>query len=698
MAENKVQITIEAVDKAKAALQNLQNDLKGIQTEGGKLPAVFSSMRAGIVAFSAAAAGIAGVAAAMRSFVNEAAEAEEIENRLKYALQSLGYSWDQAKDSVDKYADSVAETTRFSDEEARKALTDMLMYTRDIAKAQDASRLAMDMSVRTGQDLASSTRLIGMALSGNVEMLGRYIPEFRNLDAVLGENATSAQKAEYALRILREKFGGTASEDLKTYAGTVKQFDKAWKDFSETIGRVLLPPLKDLFSWLTKVVKKMEEVASGRAFQGKGLQGDLKTLETQIDLYEKYLAQAEKAKPGSPYRLGPEAMQDARAKLAEMKAEREKIKADIAWVEEQEKDGQIKSIPDLPVPSAFEKKLANKAMEDYLDSLRIYLEEEQNLQNQIAKMEAERISSSRRADEQNQEQRIENEGKALDEYLDLLNQRDIAHAASVKARFALEEKARMDDAESLGIAFENELKERSETARKIAEENKRIRAEQEKSWKDMADVLSGSLEAGFFDLFKGGIKDLKSLWDDFCNSLVQSFSRAMAKMATNYLLFGNTKGESSGDGGIFGLFKGLFSGGGGLFGGGGGGLGLFESFFGGNIGVGGSFVPFMTPGDFFHKGGVVGVVPRFHSGLSSDEYPAILQSGEGVLSRKGMAALGALNSGESGGGGSVLINIMAADAQSFTDMCRRNPQAILGPLMESLKRSGPVRYAIQEAT
>ena len=32
----------------------------------------------------------------------------------------------------------------------------------------------------------------------------------------------------------------------------------------------------------------------------------------------------------------------------------------------------------------------------------------------------------------------------------------------------------------------------------------------------------------------------------------------------------------------------------------------------------------------------------------------------------------------------VHVNIYAADAKSFTDMMRRNPQAVLGPLKEAL--------------
>jgi hypothetical protein len=58
-------------------------------------------------------------------------------------------------------------------------------------------------------------------------------------------------------------------------------------------------------------------------------------------------------------------------------------------------------------------------------------------------------------------------------------------------------------------------------------------------------------------------------------------------------------------------------------------------------------------GEVFHQGGVVNkwrAVPRYHDGLAPDERPAVLQVGEGVVSRKGMKRLGsrtleALNQG-----------------------------------------------------
>jgi hypothetical protein len=243
-------------DETKKAFDEMK---KGPEQAKGSLSSLSDSWIGLTAKVTLATGAIYGVTRALGSFINEAAQAEEIENRLRFALETTGYNWEYAKSAVDQFANSIQESTRFSDEQARQALTDMMMYTNDFTKAQMGSKLAMDMSVRTGMDLVTSARYIGMAMSGNAEMLGRYIPQLRNLDNVLGSNASMADKAAYAMKILQEKFGGTAQADLNSYTGIVAQFKNQWSDLKEEIGYGLLPVLKDTFEWLTKILKSMKE-------------------------------------------------------------------------------------------------------------------------------------------------------------------------------------------------------------------------------------------------------------------------------------------------------------------------------------------------------------------------------------------------------------------------------------------------------
>ncbi len=269
--DNELQIKITADTKdiksgTQEAAQAVTNATSQIQGSSDSMNSVTESIGAGWLSVgakvAAASAIIYGSIAVIKQFVNEAAEAETVEKRLQFALEGAGYAWTSAKSSVDQFANSILETTRFTDEDARRALTDLMLYTNEYAKAETGARLAMDMSIRTGQDLHTTSRLIGMAMTGNVEMLGRYLPQLRNLDNVLGSNATMAEKAEYALKILQEKFGGTAAKDLDTYSGRLANMKNQWSELKEELGTGLLPTLTKILKAMTDIIESARKISA----------------------------------------------------------------------------------------------------------------------------------------------------------------------------------------------------------------------------------------------------------------------------------------------------------------------------------------------------------------------------------------------------------------------------------------------------
>jgi hypothetical protein len=114
---------------------------------------------------------------------------------------------------------------------------------------------------------------------------------------------------------------------------------------------------------------------------------------------------------------------------------------------------------------------------------------------------------------------------------------------------------------------------------------------------------------------------------------------------------------------------------------------------------------FHDGGVVMHQGGLVmhagGYVPRYHAGgLSGDERPAILQTGEGVLSRRGMANLGALNAGMAGGGGNLNVNVQIEN-QTGTPVKAEQSSVkfdgesyIVGVILKNIDGYGALRGAI----
>ncbi len=105
----------------------------------------------------------------------------------------------------------------------------------------------------------------------------------------------------------------------------------------------------------------------------------------------------------------------------------------------------------------------------------------------------------------------------------------------------------------------------------------------------------------------------------------------------------------------------------------------------------------------YHQGGAVRPIVA-HNGLAPDEVPIIAQTGEGVLSRRGMAALGgsqnlrALNRGDSGGGAVININVpLAVQAWDASDV-QRNADVLAMSVAERIAGNAQIRGVIQKYT
>lgn len=182
--------------------------------------------------------------------------------------------------------------------------------------------------------------------------------------------------------------------------------------------------------------------------------------------------------------------------------------------------------------------------------------------------------------------------------------------------------------------------------------------------KQSARNMQNAFSEFFFKAFTGELRNMREIFADFGRAVLQMISNILAKLL------------------LIKLFTAMAGPGGKIFG--------------------------VDVGALFHQGGMVrrhqGGPIRAHGGLSPDEVPIIAQTGEGILSRQGMRALGgpgnlkSLNRGEATGAGGVTINInqviQAWDAQDVW----RNRKALSNAIADDIYNNGKIRSVIRSYT
>ena len=676
-----ITLAIEVDDKGTVQIKRFADELKKAMKEMTEAPkqaqGSLNSLRdnwIGLTAkVTAATAVVYGVSKVLSSFINKAAEAEQIENRLRFALETTGYTWQYAKSAVDEFATSIQETTRFSDEQARQALTDMMMYTNDFAKAQMGAKLAMDMSIRTGQGLESTSRLIGMAMSGNVEMLGRYIPQLRNLDNILGGNATMAQKAEYALKILNEKFGGTAQADITTYAGKVAQFKNAWSDVKKEIGGHTLPILGDLLNMLTKISRVSIEAIGGGGAKKQfeiGLhywEQVLQTLQVEDPYNTKAIKEAETYIDGLRERI-----QDLESGYKSLETKKDIFVEEPKKLTEAEQavnkalEAQFelrKAIGDLPyeVPTELE------SMKMELRSINLDLEKEKANDEIIQKLYSDQYEIMKTIGELPYEAATEAETAAMS--IRTLN-RELEERLRIEAAISKQESEQFEIMKATG-QLPYEVPTETETMRMNIRSIEKQMAESSK----IGEIFASNMASAWNFNIKNIIKDSENMGDAIKNiftGMADAFTSAISKMISDWILFGSITGKTGGTS-FFGTSK---SGLGGIIGG-------IASIFGLKEG---GIISGWKPISAMQEGGII-KNPTF-----------------AIIGEAGPEAVVPLKSGKipiEGGGKTVILNnfytINAIDPPSWREFVKRNPGPIIEVTQEDIMENGPMRATMKGA-
>lgn len=226
-------VTIELELLAKRAQDSLENFISRAQKglSGISLGVAITAINQGFELMERTAGrAFSAVKGFAEDSINEAVLAEEAQTNLNNALRLSGDFTEEAAKQFDRFAKSLQQTTKFSDEQVLNSLALTKQFGLSNAEAERAVRAAADLAAALGEDLNSATFKVGQTFNGFLSRdLVKIAPELRNMSKEALINGE-------ALAIIERRVRGSAAALGDTFSGALTQAKNAFSDFQETIG------------------------------------------------------------------------------------------------------------------------------------------------------------------------------------------------------------------------------------------------------------------------------------------------------------------------------------------------------------------------------------------------------------------------------------------------------------------------------
>jgi hypothetical protein len=220
MADKKLNIKLSTTGAKKS-----QKNLKGLS---GSIKSVGKSALAAGAAYFAVRGLINGLSSAMRL----AGEQEQAEKKLSTAL---GHT----SKSLLAHASALQTMTTFGDEAIIGVQASLAAFIKSEDQIKKATVAVLDISVAMGMDLKAAGDLVAKTLGSSMNAMSRY--------GVVVEGAVgSTERLESLTNNVATLFGGQASAQADTYAGSLQQMKNSLGDMGEQIGGILIPVFEKL--------------------------------------------------------------------------------------------------------------------------------------------------------------------------------------------------------------------------------------------------------------------------------------------------------------------------------------------------------------------------------------------------------------------------------------------------------------------
>jgi len=240
MANVNIDVQLKVIGNGLAAVSKSTEELVKLQKEATSVGSSFKKIgetAAGVFAGGLLTKGFEAASNALSSFVGvisdsigAASAQEDAVNRLNVALASSGNFSKQASQDLQAFANQLQATTKFEDDTILNTSALITALTGLSGKAlQDATLATANLSAALGKDLESSATIVSKALEGDVAGLQKYGIEVK-------KGATDTETLTNVITSLNKQFGGAAEGQVKTFSGALTSLKNTFGDLLEEIG------------------------------------------------------------------------------------------------------------------------------------------------------------------------------------------------------------------------------------------------------------------------------------------------------------------------------------------------------------------------------------------------------------------------------------------------------------------------------
>jgi hypothetical protein len=249
VADDRLRILIEAVDKASAALRSVTTAVSGLA--------------AAYISFQAAQRVIAETIDQLAQAAEAASEQEQADIKLASALRSVGVTSKDASQALIAQASALQRTTLYTDDQVEAAQALLISLGRLTGDGlEKATQASLDLAAGLGIDLESAAQMVAKAAQGSAVAFGRLGLKF-------DEGASKGEVFAKVIEFIGTNFGGRAAAAADSFAGRIDQVKKQFGELQESIGKHIItnPEFKALLEATASALAKLGEAVAGQDFQ-----------------------------------------------------------------------------------------------------------------------------------------------------------------------------------------------------------------------------------------------------------------------------------------------------------------------------------------------------------------------------------------------------------------------------------------------